>query len=250
MLVSKVLMQEALDVKPYRINHEWYLAQYPAASYDVNCIDKFNGNVYLKKNMGIMYPEPHISKIIQCRAPKCTDYEDIPTVEKSICNVWTLEETEKYDQYLLNGTSTSETSEISEIHTMEECNDYDDQSTSNRLSRSTSKSSYLQNYTDHIKQILKSVNSKTCRMILRWINIDENTVGDEINIFDEAESPKKIEDTQSQSTIACNCVQTSLTLPALLQYINGTPIDVLLNKEDMESVFPMDICQCERCETI
>lgn len=33
MLISGVLVQENIDIKPYRVDHEWYIAHYPSDHY-------------------------------------------------------------------------------------------------------------------------------------------------------------------------------------------------------------------------
>ncbi|XP_076631810.1 uncharacterized protein LOC143346957 [Colletes latitarsis] len=218
MLLSQVLNQENVDIRPYRIDHRWYLAR-----YEGDCCRKEFYNVSydlsLKlSSVPVTKPRPKRSYYKQMSV-KTSEFKVQQSTITIISNILKGDHTKDckccycfkceaphYDE-LCRDVGHSETCTCCKCKGNESSDWSIDKSIVDRV---VSPRDPMKN----IMYILRHVNSDTRKNIVRWININEDILEEDLKIIADQD---KIEECSSKDL--CNCSWAQLSISSLQKYL-------------------------------
>ncbi|XP_076300796.1 uncharacterized protein LOC143218980 [Lasioglossum baleicum] len=221
MLISEVLNQEDIDVRPYRVDHRWYLARFEGD----RCKKKYRDVPYSLYLQGSVPPT-------QQTPPKRTFYkyiynriDDVKVQHSAVRIVSSMLIMDHQP-----GCRCCYCLKCEAPHYDDGCRDSDhpDSCTCCKCKRDESSDwsvdkeilkrvKYPPDLMEKIACILKRVSSETGRKITRWINIDEDILEEDLKaIAGPSESDEE------SSTDSCTCAWARFSISDLQTYLNET----------------------------
>ncbi|XP_078043494.1 uncharacterized protein LOC144473476 [Augochlora pura] len=228
MLISKVLNQEDIDVRPYRVDHRWYIARFEGD----RCKKKYEDVPY-----GLFSREslPAIKKIRPKRTYHKYIYNRIDdiNVQQSVVRIMSsvLIMDHRKDCrccYCLKCKAPHYDDGCRDIEHPDTCTcckcKGDDESSDWSVDKEIlNRIKSTPDPMEKIAHILKSVGSETGRNITRWINIDEDILEEDLKAIAGGS------DTDNESSKdSCNCSWAQLSISSLQKYLEETSSKNLL----------------------
>ncbi|XP_076684644.1 uncharacterized protein LOC143377350 isoform X2 [Andrena cerasifolii] len=217
MLVSQVLTQENIDVRPYRVDHKWYFARYQGDRYKKEYHDipyEFFSNVQSappKKPPPIRrtYYEYVYTQSSEFKLKHSTMTIALNISRKDCQCCYCLKcEAPHYDELCRDAHH---------LDTCRCCKCKGDESSDWSADKSiTNKVVTPPDRMKNITYILKRANSTTEENILRWINIDEDVLKEDLKAIT---GKSTTEESSSEDTVSCNCSWVQLSVPTLQKYL-------------------------------
>ncbi|XP_076232891.1 uncharacterized protein LOC143178245 [Calliopsis andreniformis] len=253
MLESQVLNQENIDVKPYRIDHKWYFARYQ----DDRCKKEHYDIPY------VLFSQVPTISIKEIR-PKKTYYKYIHlkssemklqhstmtiTLGKDCKCCYCLKckgNTLRYDS--LHGDIQPNACSCCKCKDSESSEWYVDKSIRDTV---ISPPDPMKN----IMYIMKRVNSETQENILKWININENTLKEDLKTAEL----NVTEESSSEDIVSCSCSWIQLSVPTLKKHLEEVSSKDLLiipknnfiwNARNIHRSIKTEIFQSQYCDTL
>ncbi|XP_076652860.1 uncharacterized protein LOC143359082 [Halictus rubicundus] len=221
MLISEVLNQEDIDVRPYRVDHRWYLARFEGD----RCKKKYRDIPYGLYSQAKVLPikqTPRKRTLYKCMYNRIDEVKVQHSAVRIMSSMLIMDhqpncrccyclkcEAPHYDDGCRNsdhpdsctcckckGDESSDWSVDKEI-----------------LNRVKSPPDIM----EKIAYILKRVSSETRRNITRWINIDEDILEEDLKVI---AGPSETDEESSEDS--CPCSWAQLSISDLQKYLNKT----------------------------
>ncbi|XP_054016458.1 leucine-rich repeat-containing protein 34 [Hylaeus anthracinus] len=225
MLMSQVLNQENIDVRPYRVDHRWYIARYEGG----HCRDKFYDVSY---GLFTRLPSGPVKKT---RSKKTYNkYTYLETSEVHVQHSTITIVSHAFHKDLRKDCKCCYCFKCNALQYDESCKDDEHLQDCNCCKCKGDESSDwsadksvvdrvvpTRDPMNNIAYILKRVNSDTRQKIVRWININEDTLREDLKAIADRD---KLEESSS-----CNCSWAQLSITSLQKRLeNSDSNDILI----------------------
>ncbi|XP_006607534.1 uncharacterized protein LOC102675572 isoform X2 [Apis dorsata] len=242
MLLSQVLNQENIDVRPYKVDHRWYFA-------------KYEGDYYEKENNIPYYLSSQMQKLTSLKIPDsiktCYKYTYSTTSEIKSQHLTVSLISTKLSRNYIKDCRCCYCLKCQASDYDEKCRDIDHPDTctcckckGDKSSEWSIDKSVLKKVVSppdpakNIEYIIKQVNSKTRKDILRWININEDILEEDLKLIDPSLTKESTEE-----SISCKCSWMQLSSSLLQKYLQQSSSKNLI-------IIPKDnfICLKDKCK--
>ncbi|XP_076757286.1 uncharacterized protein LOC143427239 [Xylocopa sonorina] len=241
MLISQVLEQENIDVRPYIVDHKWYFAKYEGD----RCKNEYWNIPYklFKKPKETSLPSHHkIRKYYKYTYTRATDIKLQYSAVTLISNI--ISSHQVVDCKCCYCLKSEECRNADHPDSCTCCKCKGDESSDWSIDKSVLKQMafpYQDSLQKNIKYILKRVNSTTRENILRWISIDKDILEEDLKLIDDPNASEE----SIGTTVSCKCSYVQMSIPTLQKYLQESSLKNFL-------IIPRDnsICLNNSCQDI
>ncbi|CAK9818361.1 Leucine-rich repeat-containing protein 34 [Anthophora quadrimaculata] len=225
MLISQTLKQENIDVRPYRVDHRWYFAQYTVDFFKKEYVDVPYGlfsQVPKLPSIKATRPRNKYYKYTYMQTTNVDVKHSVVTMISQVMSKPHVKDCRCCYCFKCQTTHYNDTcATIDHSHTCCKCKG--DESSDWSIDKSIIDKLVSPDFTRNIEYILKRVNSTTEENIVRWINIDEDVLEEDLKHIKYIVSEES-----SEVSIPCTCSWAQLNVSALQKYLQESPSKDLL----------------------
>ncbi|CAL7942400.1 unnamed protein product [Xylocopa violacea] len=238
MLISQVLEQENIDVRPYIVDHRWYFAKYEGD----RCRNEYWNIAYklMKKSTETLLPlRRKIRKYHKYTYSRTTDIKLQHSAVTLVSNIISSHRVEECRCcYCLK---SEECRNADHPDTCNCCKCKGDESSDWSIDKSVLKRIVVpqDDLKKNIEYILKRVNSMTRENILRWINIDKDSLEEDLKLIDDPNASEE----STETTVSCKCSYVQLSVSALQEFLQESSLQNFLIIPRDNSIFLNNNCQ-------
>ncbi|KAK9305719.1 hypothetical protein QLX08_003462 [Tetragonisca angustula] len=245
MLISEVLNQENIDVRPYKVDHWWYFAKYEGD----RCKKKYHDVPYH------LFSQP--PRTLPTTRPIRKYYKYTYSTETE------LKLQHSTITFISMGTDHTKDCrccycmKCDASHFDEQCREVDHPSTCICCKCKEDESSdwpidksvlrriaHPPDSIKNIEYILRRVNSTTKQNILKWININEDILEEDLKLIGDPSAKENTEE-----TVSCKCSWVQLNLSVLQKYLQESSSKDVIILPRNNSIYLNSVCKSVGTET-